>query len=172
MDIGFFRYEVETGAARLNVAVIGGYSAGKSSFINSLLGKPICPVADEPTTSSITEFAHADIPRILDLESGVEVSPQEHAMAVRHPAPGGQPLPPRRFRYFLPLPDLGNVSLIDTPGFDNPRNPHDADVTGDIASSADIVFFVLDANVAQLTDESLRIIRGIRSAGQGVWYLA
>jgi GTPase SAR1 family protein len=171
MDISFFRYEVETGAARLNVAVIGGYSAGKSSFINSLLGEPLCPVADEPTTSSVTEFTHADLTRILDLESGDEVTSQEYAMAVRHPPPGAEPLPPRRFRYFLPLPELGNISLIDTPGFDNPRNPHDADVTGAIAAAADIVFFVLDANVAQLTDESLRIIRSIRQNGHGVWYL-
>ena len=172
MDISFFRYEVETGAARLNVAVIGGYSAGKSSFINSLLGEPLCPVADEPTTSSVTEFTNADLTRILDLESGDEVTSQEYAMAVRHPPPGAEPLPPRRFRYFLPLPELGNISLIDTPGFDNPRNPHDADVTGAIASAADIVFFVLDANVAQLTDESLRIIWNIRQNSHGaVWYL-
>ena len=172
MDISFFRYEVETGAARLGIAVIGGYSAGKSSFINSLLGQPLCPVADEPTTSSVTEFTHADLTRILDLETGDEVTSQEYAMAVRHPPPGTEPLPPRRFRYFLPLPELGNVSLIDTPGFDNPHNPHEADVTSAIAAAADIVFFVLDANVAQLTDESLRIIRSIRQNGHGaVWYL-
>ena len=38
----------------LNVSVLGQFKAGKSSFINSLIGKPVLPVASIPLTNVIT----------------------------------------------------------------------------------------------------------------------
>ena len=42
--------------ATLNVAVLGRFKAGKSSFLNRLLGKSLLPVGVIPVTSVITEI--------------------------------------------------------------------------------------------------------------------
>jgi len=39
---------------RINVALLGGFKAGKSSFVNSIIGKDILPVGVVPLTSVIT----------------------------------------------------------------------------------------------------------------------
>lgn len=39
---------------------IGGYSSGKSSFINALLGKNILPTASQPCTNVVTEVSFVD----------------------------------------------------------------------------------------------------------------
>ena len=40
----------------LNVAVLGRFKAGKSSFLNHLLGRPLLPVGATPVTSVVTEI--------------------------------------------------------------------------------------------------------------------
>ena len=56
--------EHRDGVGLLTVAVVGDFNSGKSTFINALLGKNLCPVGDEPTTSSVTHFIHGDEERI------------------------------------------------------------------------------------------------------------
>lgn len=60
-QIGDLRYFVEScrafaRAGTLNVAVFGRFKAGKSSFLNHLLGVPLLPVGVIPVTSVITEI--------------------------------------------------------------------------------------------------------------------
>jgi GTP-binding protein EngB required for normal cell division len=43
----------------LNVAVFGRFKAGKSSFLNHLLGRPLLPVGVVPVTSVVTEICYA-----------------------------------------------------------------------------------------------------------------
>lgn len=43
---------------RLNVAVFGRFKAGKSSFLNHLLGRPLLPVGAIPVTSVVTEIEY------------------------------------------------------------------------------------------------------------------
>ncbi|HEY6944110.1 MAG TPA: dynamin family protein [Candidatus Acidoferrum sp.] len=43
----------------LNVAVFGRFKAGKSTFLNHLLGRPILPVGVVPVTSVVTEICYA-----------------------------------------------------------------------------------------------------------------
>ena len=43
---------------RLKIAMIGEFSAGKSTFINALLGKKILKSGLRPTTAAITEIGH------------------------------------------------------------------------------------------------------------------
>jgi len=42
----------------IDVAILGQFKAGKSSFLNSLLGKPILPVGAIPVTTSITRLRY------------------------------------------------------------------------------------------------------------------
>src|ERR1035441_1754341 len=40
----------------LNIAVLGRFKAGKSSFLNHLLGRPLLPIGVIPVTSVVTEI--------------------------------------------------------------------------------------------------------------------
>ena len=42
----------------LNIAVLGRFKAGKSTFLNHLLGRPLLPVGVIPVTSVVTEIEH------------------------------------------------------------------------------------------------------------------
>ena len=42
----------------LNVAVFGRFKAGKSSFLNHLIGRPLLPVGVIPITSAVTEIQY------------------------------------------------------------------------------------------------------------------
>ncbi len=59
-----------TAAARLRrpstiVCVVGEFKQGKSSLINSLLGRAVCPVDDDLATSAITLVRYADEPSVV-----------------------------------------------------------------------------------------------------------
>jgi GTP-binding protein EngB required for normal cell division len=52
--------QAQTAKAELNLAVFGRLKAGKSSFLNQLLGQPILPVGVVPVTSVVTEICYGD----------------------------------------------------------------------------------------------------------------
>ena len=47
---------------RFNIAVVGGYKRGKSTFVNALLGSEILPTGIVPLTSVITKIVSGDMP--------------------------------------------------------------------------------------------------------------
>jgi len=47
----------------LNIAIVGRFNAGKSSFLNHLLGGPVLPVGVIPVTSVVTEIEFGSEPR-------------------------------------------------------------------------------------------------------------
>jgi GTP-binding protein EngB required for normal cell division len=60
-DLQPLLYSIERQAQRryLNVVVFGRFKAGKSSFLNHVLGRPILPVGVVPVTSVVTEICYA-----------------------------------------------------------------------------------------------------------------
>jgi len=49
----------------IDVAVLGQFKAGKSSFLNSLIGKPILPVGVIPVTTAITRLQYGEEERAI-----------------------------------------------------------------------------------------------------------
>src|SRR5450759_1931232 len=49
----------------IDVAVLGQFKAGKSSFLNSLLGQAVLPVGAIPVTTAITRLQYGDMERAL-----------------------------------------------------------------------------------------------------------
>jgi GTP-binding protein EngB required for normal cell division len=49
----------------IDVAILGQFKAGKSSFLNSLIGKPILPVGVIPVTTTITRLQYGSRERVL-----------------------------------------------------------------------------------------------------------
>jgi len=71
--------EISVEKQELNLAVFGRFKAGKSSFLNQLIGRAVLPVGVTPVTSVVTEissgleeravvtFKNGDVPRIISI---------------------------------------------------------------------------------------------------------
>jgi len=166
---------LEKGYSRVNVAIIGNFSSGKSTFVNSLLGKEICPMKVSPTTSSITKFIYSDKSKILlkDEKGSKVIDTEEYKSLVEHKTGETEKTPVYEFEYRYPFEHLRNITIIDTPGFENPKNSNDEKITEDIVvNNADIVFFVTDINLGIIEDKSQIRIDNLRKRNQRIeWYL-
>ena len=58
----------------LNIAIIGRFKAGKSSFLNHLLGTNLLPVGVTPVTSVVTEVEWGEVERVrVEFQNGVKI---------------------------------------------------------------------------------------------------
>lgn len=109
----------------LNIAVLGRFKAGKSSFLNHLLGRPLLPIGVIPVTSAVT---------------GMQWGPAERA-AILFADGRSEPVPVARigeFRACVELPAMApyrGIRFVDTPGLalvavgvDPPLAQHDLEL--------------------------------------------
>jgi small GTP-binding protein len=103
-----------------SVVIVGEFNAGKSAFINALLGQNVMEEGVTPTTT-----------RINVLRSGTEVTQRvdnDGFVVVTHPAPF-----------------LGQVTVVDTPGTNAVIREHEA-LTQQFVPRADLILFVTSAD--------------------------
>ena len=150
--------EYRDGVGLLTVAVIGDFNSGKSTFINALLGKDLCPVGDEPTTSSVTHFIHGAEERIeQQLSNGKRklLKKSEYRSLVCLDKVGDEE--PYVFHISVNAPILEHIRLVDTPGFNAPPpNSHDTKVTENAITEADALFVLMDTRKGNPTDSLLK----------------
>lgn len=114
------------------VAIIGEFNAGKSSFINALLGEPLLPMGITPTTEAIELVRYSPTPnRIPTLREGT--STREWA----HPNTGAP-----------------GVALVDTPGTGSVFARHETTAKA-FLHRADLVIFVMSAKRAVADSERM-----------------
>src|SRR5688572_1514152 len=100
--------------------IVGEVKAGKSSFINALLGDPdICAVAPSPMTDTIQQIMYGDVYKVE------EVSPYLR-------------------RVFQPDEILREIAIVDTPGT-NTIIKHHQEITERFIPGSDLVVFVFEA---------------------------
>jgi len=150
--------EHRNGVGLLTVAVVGDFNSGKSTFINALLGKDLCPVGDEPTTSSVTHFIHGDEERIeQQLFDGKRkpLKKSEYRSLVQHDKIGDEE--PYVFHISMNASILEHIRLVDTPGFNAPPpNSYDTKVTENAITEADALFVLSDAHKGNPTTSLLK----------------
>ena len=122
------------------VAVVGEFNAGKSTFINALLGEALLPTGITPTTETIELIQYAEQPRRKPLlrEDGL----REWA----HPGTGAP-----------------GVALVDTPGTGSVFRTHER-IALEFLHRSDLVLFVIPARQRPGRDRP-RLPR----AGAAVW---
>lgn len=169
-----FKHQVNIGAGQLKVAIIGDFSAGKSTLINSLIGQDLCPVNAKPTTSSLSRFRWNNQPRVFRIEQGQEqeISFEEYHNSVQH---GDDATKSQAYEFIVEYPYevLRDLEIIDTPGFGNQQNAKDTELTKYHAASADVTLFLSDISKGELgsdTIDTLREIKGKQSI-RGSWLL-
>lgn len=157
----------------LTVVMMGEFSAGKSSFLNRLLGTDALPVAILPKTATITRLVYgaagAAGPVEIDREvaDGIETTTISHQnfaelqrAAKLHDIAVAQDLARiREVRVFLDEPLLTRLQLVDTPGFNHDQAMDNR--TLGILDSADLVLWITDAlQPAKQTEfEKLRLLK-------------
>lgn len=113
------------------VVVIGEFNAGKSSFINALLGDDLLPVGITPTTEVI------ELMRYAEATTGKPQLRDDGTREWVHPGVGAQ-----------------GVAIVDTPGTGSVFQRHEA-IAKEFLHRSDLVIFVISAKRAFAETERL-----------------
>jgi len=155
------RVELEKRSSRVEVGVIGSFSSGKSTFINSLFGKSICPMAVHPTTSSITKFYYGYQEEII--VDGRRISKREYQNISQHLKDDTKDSKTKYIEYAYPFEGFNSIVLYDTPGFNNSLNNNDTEITMKTLDSVDVIFFVIDISKGSVDMESIKRIYALKN---------
>jgi len=123
------------------LVVVGEFNAGKSAFLNSLLGRSILTEGVTPTTSAIHLIQYGDEMERETLEAEVE-------------------------RVLLPVELLREVTLVDTPGTNALDRRHEA-LTAEFVPRSDLVLFVTSAD-RPFSESERAFLEKIREWGKKV----
>ena len=126
------------------LVVAGEYNAGKSTFINALLGDEVFAMGDLPTTRAISILRHGD--------PGEPERLGEHTLVYRYP-----------------LDVLRDLDIVDTPGTNSLERMEEA-VTRGFVPRADLVLFVTSL-LQPLTASELDFLSLIREWGKKVIFI-
>ena len=145
--------------AKIEVAVVGNFSSGKSTFINSFLGEEVCPMSVAPTTSSVTKFYFLPTKKIT--QDGDEITQEEYFAFSKHKEKIKE-TQSYSFEYGYPFSDFANINLYDTPGFANEKNKNDEKVTLSLLQKADVILYVVDVNAGTIKADELKRLLALK----------
>ena len=155
----------------ITIAVMGDFSAGKSSFLNQLLGIDTLPVSVLPKTATLTRLIYGVDPCVeieynydglvtVEKHSGYDVfNDLQRASKINNSLFQQEIERIREIRVFVNNPILTKFHLLDTPGF-NHDEAMDQKSLGALGN-ADLVFWIADYNqLGKKTEfEKLKLIK-------------
>ena len=157
-------------ASRNSCIVVGGFSSGKSSFLNALIGDKVLPTGITPTTSIPTFIVHGPgngrIRAFNPHGGSVEIESKALKM-ITHDFKRDHGIAMKRLVRLISIStpkfgNYGNVVLVDTPGYATPEEA-DADysdkaVVHSISQSRFLVW-VVDCERGTLPDQDVVLIK-------------
>lgn len=147
----------------LRVALLGEFSAGKSSIVNAWVGAPLSAVGVLPTTARVYWLRQGSPrQRVIDARGGLREGPLVALPdALRAVEAEGDAV--AHVEVFHPGAALAELELLDTPG-SNATDGVDPAVTRRALDLADLALWVFDARQAGKQSE-LDALRAIGGAG-------
>ncbi len=161
------------GSQPIRLAIVGEFNAGKSTFINALLGADVAPTGVLPTTATLHHLRYAQDPIArIQLGTGAgkareRIVPLGELRAVLKAMGGEGEID--RVDIFAPLPFLTRVEILDTPGFNAPDARH-AEAARRAFAEADVIVWLLDGAQAMKASERA-ILDEARRAGLPIQFL-
>ncbi|MDP9037533.1 MAG: dynamin family protein, partial [Myxococcota bacterium] len=138
----------------VRLAIVGEFNAGKSTFINALIGADVAPTGVLPTTATMHHLRWAP-DRIARISFVAGHEPRERTLPldeVRGTLKSLDATTIRRVEILMPLPFLVRVEIIDTPGFNAPDVNHTR-VALAALEEADVAIWLVDATQAMKQSE-------------------
>jgi small GTP-binding protein len=123
------------------LVVVGEFNAGKSAFINALVGQRVLEEGVTPTTSRIGLLKHGPEVRREATESGLDV-------------------------ITAPVEMLREINIVDTPGTNAVLREHEA-LTREFVPRSDLVLFITSAD-RPFTESERAFLQSIREWGKKV----
>jgi small GTP-binding protein len=123
------------------LVVVGEFNAGKSAFVNALLGRKVLAEGVTPTTTRI------DILRYGETEERTVIDQDQHILS-------------------LPIEALAEISIVDTPGTNAVIRKHEL-LTSKFVPRSDLVLFITSAD-RPFTESERGFLERIRDWGKKV----
>lgn len=164
------------------ISLGGGFSSGKSSFLNAIMGKQVLPADIDPSTSVPTFIVQGEKHEVMGInvfDTKVHMQPRD----IRKIAHGFGELEDdedekvtdavtlghvlENIFFSTPLHKYGNIAFLDTPGYSKPDSEKYSAKTdeqiarGQLNSSNYILWFV-QADAGTITEEDIKFIKTLR----------
>lgn len=126
----------------LLIPVVGGFGAGKSTLINSLLGSNLLPTAITPETALATElrYSETDYIEAINSDGHTEQYDLTQFVKIKENAKNFKFL--RLFLNNSNLAEIKPLILVDMPGFDAPIENHNKAILNYLNRGTHFVFLV------------------------------
>ena len=149
----------------ITVAVLGRFKAGKSSFLNHLLGRDLLPVGVVPVTAVVTEIAYGPLEsaEVHHLDGRVQSVPLDSIRSFV--AESDNPENAKQVDYLsIDLPELHRfegLRFVDTPGLESAL-AHNTQASRDWLPKAGLALVAMNVD-PPLSEQDINLI--LRSAG-------
>jgi tetratricopeptide (TPR) repeat protein len=153
------------------LVVMGEFNAGKSTFVNALVGENVAAMGVTPTTATINvlKFGAQRIARIWTNDGQSKEMSYEEAKVALTKLSAEETRRIDRVELMVPNPALEKVHLVDTPGL-NSLLPEHEEVTRRFVEKADAVIWLFDVSQAGKSTEKriLELVKGHKAKTLGV----
>ncbi|SFD16175.1 Dynamin family protein [Microbulbifer thermotolerans] len=149
------------------VPFVGGFSAGKSTALNSLIERQILPEKVSPETAIPTELRYSESERIMALSAKGEWT--EHGIndLADLSAHADQYQVVRVYVKAQCLKDIEPLVLVDMPGFDSGLDQHNQAILRYITTGA-LYLYMVSAKAGTVSRQDVRRIEEILDLGRSV----
>lgn len=158
----------------VRVAIVGEFNAGKSTFINAVMGADVAPTGVLPTTATLHHLRYAPDPfaRIQFYDADGATGTRERIVPsaeLRAALKAVDTTTVKRVEILMPIASLTRVEILDTPGFNAPDQRH-TDAARSAFEEADAAIWLLDA-AQPLKQSERRILEEAKAANLPVQIL-
>jgi len=159
-------------ADKVIVGVGGAFSAGKSSFLNGILGRKVLSVAIDPTTSIPTYLIHGEqqkIKAVLKDSQQLDLSLEQFKNLTHHAEQELHELAANIDLIFLTQPEQRwpNLAFLDTPGYSNHEDIEqglcDAHIAKVQLNDAQCLIWLVSADQGVISQSDIDFLKTIRS---------
>ena len=161
----------------LLVTVMGEFSSGKSSFVNAFVGADVAPTGITPTTATINVVRYGGQRggRIIARDGHTRDFVGDALFDALRELPANAARDIDHVEILVPLPQLGRINIVDTPGLNSIQPEHEATARAFI-TRADAVVWVFTAGqggkaserkaLAQIHAEGRRVLGVLNKSDQ------
>ena len=164
------------------VALGGGFSSGKSSFLNALMGKSVLPADIDPSTSVPTYIVKGEKHEVMGInvfDSKVQMLPRDikkiaHGFGEVEDDEAGKVTDSVTLGHVLeniffstPLHKYDSIAFLDTPGYSKPDSEKysaktDEQISRGQLNSSNYILWFVQADAGTITEEDIKFIKTLR----------